>query len=133
MPNPRRQNQPTPGTWIAVGSMIEHVSDRKADIASFDPASFDQERLKRPDDEQMANARVCAAAKEMLAALKSIEWRADIGVGVGICPECGGWQAVPAMRPLKRHEKPTTFSDVIGHRDGCAVDMAITKAEGVRR
>lgn len=60
----------TPGNWMAVGAWIEHLDDDVPDIANFDPASMGQEG--RSDDEVCANARLCAAAPDMLFALKLV-------------------------------------------------------------
>jgi prophage regulatory protein len=60
-------HQPTPGGWFAVGAWIEHEDDDVPDIANFDPASIEQGG--RSYEEICANARLCAAAPEMLLAL----------------------------------------------------------------
>lgn len=60
--------QPTKGEWMAVGAWVEHTDFNTPDIASFDPAALGQ--TGRSYDEQCANARLCAAAKELRAALR---------------------------------------------------------------
>lgn len=58
----------TPGPWAAVGRWVEHVSDKRADICNCDPASMGQDG--RSDAEICANARLIAAAPELLAELR---------------------------------------------------------------
>jgi hypothetical protein len=57
----------TPGPWIAVGFWVEHPNDKRPDICNCDPRSMDQEG--RSDAEILANARLIAAAPDLLEAL----------------------------------------------------------------
>lgn len=59
----------TPGTWLAVGDWVELVDDTRADICSVNPCDFGQSSYGRNDDEMRANARLIAAAPDLLAAL----------------------------------------------------------------
>ena len=59
----------TPGPWIAVGGWVEHPDDNVADICTCDIELMGQERLGRSSDETAANARLIAAAPEMLETL----------------------------------------------------------------
>ena len=60
----------TPGQWIAVGAVVEHADDGTADIASFNPKVFGQ--AGRSYEEMCANAKLCAAAPDLLDALKAL-------------------------------------------------------------
>lgn len=66
----------TPGPWYAVGSWVEHENDKVADICNCDPESMGQEHLGRSDAEIRANARLIAAAPDLLAACEAI-WKYD--------------------------------------------------------
>jgi hypothetical protein len=67
------QAKHTSGEWIAVGPWVEHPNDTTADICSCDPRNFGQQGLNRSDEEQCANARLIAAAPDMLEALKAAD------------------------------------------------------------
>lgn len=67
----------TPGPWIAVGRWVEHPRDDIPDICTTDPAALDQDG--RSDAECCANARLIAAAPELLTALREIVASADRG------------------------------------------------------
>ena len=73
----------TKGPWIAVGRRVEHPNDRIPDICSCIPEDFGQEG--RSDEEACANARLIAAAPDMLHAL----WVARLSVkhGGAFCEE----------------------------------------------
>ena len=60
----------TPGRWHAVGGWVEVEDFDIADICTCHPEDFWQGHLKRSDKEIMANARLIAAAPEMLKVLK---------------------------------------------------------------
>ena len=62
----------TKGLWIAVGALIEHVKDDVADIATFNPDNMHQKPAGRTYDEMAANAKLCAAAPQMLKLLKDL-------------------------------------------------------------
>lgn len=61
----------TPGPWIAVGAWVEHPDDNTPDICNCDPFSMYQEG--RSDKEVCANARLIAAAPDLLEALKACD------------------------------------------------------------
>ena len=65
-------NKPTPGPWIAVGSWVEHPDDTVADICVCDTMLFSQGHLNRSEEEESANARLIAAAPELLEALQTL-------------------------------------------------------------
>lgn len=65
----------TPGPWIAVGGWVEHPEDSVADICICDPIllwAMGENELVRPADEIYANARLIAAAPEMLDLLREL-------------------------------------------------------------
>jgi len=62
----------TPGPWYAVGRWVEHENEKIADICNCDPESMGQGHLNRSDDEIRANARLIAAAPDMLNALEML-------------------------------------------------------------
>ena len=67
-------------------------------------------RTKRPTEEDFANARLIAAAKDLLAALKKREWVSMNDTAKFRCPVC-----------MESKEN--------GHRHDCKVALAIAKAE----
>jgi len=72
----------TPGPWIAVGFWVEHPNDKRPDICNCDPRSMDQEG--RSDAEILANARLIAAAPDLLEALKDmLDGHEDACTGYG--------------------------------------------------
>jgi hypothetical protein len=56
----------TRGQWIAVGAWVEHPDDDVADICSCDPETIGQGKLGRGYSEICANARLIAAAPDLL-------------------------------------------------------------------
>jgi len=62
----------TPGQWYQVGAWVEHEDDDVADICSCDPATIGQEHIGRSDSEMKANARLIAAAPDLLEALQNM-------------------------------------------------------------
>jgi len=62
----------TPGPWIQVGHWVEHPDETVADICTCDPEAMGQSHFKRNYSEVVANARLIAAAPEMLEALQAI-------------------------------------------------------------
>lgn len=65
----------TPGPWHAVGAWVETEDDSVADICSCDPDTIGQGG--RSDAEICANARLIAAAPDLLAALSRLEFAAQ--------------------------------------------------------
>ena len=59
----------TPGPWYDVGAWVEVEDGKVAEICSCNPDDFDQKRLGRTYNEMCANARLIAAAPDMLEAL----------------------------------------------------------------
>ncbi len=68
----------------------------------------------RESGDGLANAHLVAAAPEMLAALKSLEWAGYHEDHYPLCPSCGN-------RKLARNPK---------HKEDCILANAIAKAEG---
>jgi len=66
----------TRGPWHAVGRWVEHEKDDVADICNCDPESMGQGHLGRSDAEMAANARLIAAAPDLLKACEAI-WKYD--------------------------------------------------------
>ena len=58
--------------WIAVGGWVEVEDDNIPDICTCDPEDMGQDYLERSEQEIMANARLIAAAPDLLLALKSL-------------------------------------------------------------
>ena len=92
----------TPGPWYAVGSWVEHANDEVPDICYCDPAGMDQGHLGRSKAEIAANARLIAAAPDMLSA------------------------AIPALAIIEVFE--TTFGVTL--KEGDLLRAAIAKAKG---
>lgn len=61
----------TPGPWVAVGCQVEVLSDSIPDICNANPETFGQHG--RSDNERCANARLIAAAPDMLQVLQELE------------------------------------------------------------
>ena len=62
----------TPGPWFAVGAWVEIQYDEIADICTTNPGDFGQAFLRRDYDESCANARLIAAAPDLLEALEGL-------------------------------------------------------------
>jgi hypothetical protein len=92
----------TPGPWIAVGFWVEHPSDKRPDICNCDPRSMDQEG--RSDAEILANARLIAAAPDLLEALRGAleHWP----VPSSICKDRPAWEAARAAIAKATGEQP---------------------------
>jgi len=63
-------NKHTQGPWYAVGMWVEFEDDDKPDICTCNPKDFEQGHLHRSAEEIYANARLIAAAPDLLEALK---------------------------------------------------------------
>ena len=63
----------TPGPWIAVGYQVEIESETVADICTTNAHLFGQPGLHN-DATAMANARLIAAAPDMLEVLEELLW-----------------------------------------------------------
>lgn len=63
----------TPGPWIQVGAWVEVEDDNIPDICSCNPESISQGHLQWDWKTIEANARLIAAAPDMLDALKICE------------------------------------------------------------
>jgi hypothetical protein len=87
----------TPGEWIAVGHWVEHTSENKADICSCNPETIGQGHFNRSDAEICANARLIAAAPDLLEALERVEqdW---VNPGDGMPFEDGEMSALDIAR-----------------------------------
>lgn len=76
-------NKHTKGEWIAVGAWVEVEDDHIADICSCNPESLNQFNSGRSYEEMFANARLIAAAPELLYALESIvEMNPELPMGM---------------------------------------------------
>ena len=65
----------TPGTWVAVGSVIETSDDSVPDVCSVDPCDFGQGHLPGPSAETLkANAHLLAAAPRLFTALNELTY-----------------------------------------------------------
>jgi hypothetical protein len=87
------QTKHTPGPWCAVGPWVEHPNDTTADICSCDPRNFGQQGLNRSDEEQCANARLIAAAPDLLDVAKVAR---DVLAGRGVRGDSPIMQALDA-------------------------------------
>lgn len=63
----------TPGPWRAMGVMVEHPNGSVADICSCNLADFGQHNYMRSYEEMCADARLIAAAPELLEALRALD------------------------------------------------------------
>ena len=104
----------TPGPWYAIrNTSYWEVRDKNRQVADTCATSC----RKEPGDEERgeANARLIAAAPEMLSALKAVEWAGQTDVAEGgykdACPMCGEGRRT-------------------GHIGDCPLHAAIAKAEG---
>lgn len=62
----------TPGPWVSVGAWVEHPDDNIPDICTCNPEDMGQSYLPRSDQEILANARLIAAAPDMLQAIEEL-------------------------------------------------------------
>ena len=87
----------TPGPWYAICRMVE--VDDHADICTTNPDLFEQGHLAPSIEEQQANARLIAAAPDMLAMLQEVADYLDCYADV-IDGDDGQPEANEAMRLL---------------------------------
>ena len=90
----------------ALGPIVEFVGGRIgwSSFATAEP----NEGEGKPYRQSMANARLIAAAPDLLEALQAVEWGGHTGVAV--CPGCGAIE----------------FESV--HSNGCPIKVALAKA-----
>ena len=62
----------TQGPWYAVGMWVEIEDDDKPDICTCNPSAIEQGHLYRSAEEIYANARLIAAAPDLLASLEEV-------------------------------------------------------------
>lgn len=62
----------TPGPWVSVGWQVEVLDDNQPDICNTNPETFGQHG--RCNAERTANARLIAAAPDLLIALEYAIW-----------------------------------------------------------
>lgn len=88
----------TPGPWYAVGYWVEHENDNVADICTCDPAAIEQEHLGRKPAEIEANARLIAAAPNLLAALQALvaEYEPNLKAFALNAPRKAKWESACA-------------------------------------
>jgi len=84
----------TPGPWFAVGAQVEIEDDSVPDICTCDPQVMRQSHLDWHPKTVEANARLIAAAPELLEAL---EWYAKKVEDLNK----GGWTAGKALGVLQ--------------------------------
>ena len=72
-------NKHTPGPWFAVGAQVEIEDDSVPDICTCDPQVMRQSHLDWHPRTVEANARLIAAAPELLEALDDIIGMARAG------------------------------------------------------
>jgi hypothetical protein len=73
------------------------------------------EAWRTDDPEALANGHLFAAAPELYAALKAVEWKDD-----ECCPFCGVHRSSPTDPPLR----------LAGHAPNCDVSAALARARG---
>jgi len=74
----------TPGPWFAVGAQVEIEDDSVPDICTCDPQMMRQSHLDWHPRTVEANARLIAAAPELLEALERVK---ATGVFLGAIPQ----------------------------------------------
>jgi len=85
----------TPGPWISVGARIEHADDGVIDIADFDPCCMGMCQDGRGHAEIRANARLCAAAPDLLEALQ------DLFIDCMACDYNDGFNTSPLAKKVR--------------------------------
>lgn len=98
----------TPGPWIAKGATI--WADRPGRDSAGIPVVASCLVAGHDDPRNEANARLIAAAPELLAELRKLEW-SRLRQGEQYCPRCG-----------RSAENP--------HTPACSLGAAIAKATG---
>lgn len=122
---------PTPGPWKL--SALKNCSNGYPDSLAVVPETTGERRgpaicLLSPLDSvtmnDEANARLIAAAPELLNILKDVEWQGleddPDGGHYGACPACGGGDPDDSNTP----------EEYAGHTEDCTLAAAIAKAEG---
>ena len=71
----------TPGPWFAVGAQVETENDSVPDICTCDPQAMRQSHLDWHPKTVQANARLIAAAPELLEALELVVSFVNAGDG----------------------------------------------------
>lgn len=103
----------TPGPWIVERNHVVPDFAAHRDANSDDEGRHSIAVLYGPDAE--ANAPLVAAAPDLLAAIKAVEFGA---LGGRRCAACAGWNVGPNGETDHAHTKD------------CPVALAIAKAEG---
>ena len=62
----------TPGTWVAVGYLVESTDVSVPDVCSVDPRDFGQGKMPIDEKSLKSNALLLAAAPRLLLALDSL-------------------------------------------------------------
>lgn len=99
----------TPGPWTVKAS---RYVQRQAIVAGASCGHDLIAEVMGSNGENEANARLIAAAPDLLAALKGVEW--VIGAGPRFCADCGRDRAA-------------------GHAEECRLNAALAKAAGMGR
>lgn len=112
----------TPGPWEATPGGIV----RTTDTCQFIAETYGRDGVGdwRPMAQQEADARLMAAAPDLLEVLRSVEWSGledhPDGGYYGACPSCGGGDA----------DNPATPEGYAGHAQDCELAAAIARATG---
>lgn len=111
----------TPGPWEAIPGGIVREAGKSRLIADCYARGFGDWRGEAQRD---ADAHLIAAAPNLLAALRAVEWAGleddPDGGYYGACPSCGGGDP----------DNPATPEDHVGHTEDCELAAAIARATG---
>lgn len=109
--------QHTPGPWVADN---EYGTVVALEDGGYVAEAYDGMKGVDTDREiALANARLIAAAPQLLELLDQLEW-INLGNLADQCPSCGGFE-------------PGSNLSLEGHKAGCALAAAIAKAKGVEQ